>query len=390
MSRAGSKGRTESWVKALLVVSIVALTVAGLAAPAARAETTTTATGSTAATGAAPATTAATTGSSTAPAPGATGLGVTPAPSGWQALNPGILPPQIQVQEWPEYDTTSQETLVLVDLTVPDTVTLPFTFKYAVPKGARVTGFAMVAPGGAFDYNRPSPQFSSGGADYDLVTVTVPTYRQIHLEYYYDPGIPAQGAKSFPVVFVSPADTPSLVVTVQEPKRATGFNISPSGQPAGPDAEGFKYLTDSFTNVKDGDRIRVDVSYTKNDTDPSVTGATTSTKGRSASTTWFLALLIVLVVAVVALVAYRLFYKGSRPSGRGATGKGGSQQRRPSGASQKTGKQGPSGASRGDSPRGRPGAGAAVGGPDRFCTDCGTQLGKKDRFCPRCGHEREG
>lgn len=304
--------------------------------------------------------TAATSGG-TAAAPG--GAGVTSAPSDWQPLNPGITPAEILVQVWPEYDTTSTEVLVLVTLTVPDSVPLPFTFKYAVPQGAKVTGFAMVAPNGDFDYNRPNPQFSDGGADWDLVTVTVPTYREIHLEYYYSPGIAASGAKKFAVVFISPADAPKLTESVQQPLRSTAFVVDPPGVDGSPDAEGFSYKTETFANVKDGDRVRLDVSYTKSDTDPSKPAGGAATPGQTQSTRWFIILLIALVVVVAGLVIYRLFFrKGPKPSGRQ------SRPRQSGGAGQSSG---------------------AGSGPSRFCTQCGGKLTKRDRFCPECGNERE-
>ena len=320
--------------------------------------------------------TAAATGG-TAVAPG--GVGVTPAPPGWQPLNPGISPAEIFVQIWPEYDTSSTEVLVLVNLTVPDSVPLPFTFKYAVPKGARVTGFALVTPSGEFDYNRPNPQFSPGGADWDLVTVTVPTSRQIHLEYYYNPGMPASGVKKFNVDFISPADTLKLIEAVQQPLRSTAFSIDPPGVDGTPDAEGYNYKTVTFANVKDGDRARIEVSYTKSDSDPSKPAGGTATADQSQSSRWFIILLIVLVVVVVGLVVYRLFF-------RKAPKLSGSQSRpRQSGGARQSGGGGSGQSSGGGS--GQSGGGGS--GPSRFCTQCGGKLTKRDRFCPQCGSERE-
>lgn len=373
---AGFVVRRRMPLRVLLALGVVVALSAWTAVASAQ-ETTTTGVGIPLVTTVSPATT---TADATAAAPGGAvttpgGVGVTPAPSDWKPLNPGISPAEILVHIWPEYDTTSTEVLVLIDLTVPASVPLPFTFKYAVPKGARVTGFAMVAPDGNFDYNRPNPQFSSGGSDWDLVTVTVPTYRQIHLEYYFSPGIAASGAKKFAVVFISPADTPTLNEQVQQPKRSTGFSIDPPGADGSPDAEGFSYKTESFANVKDGDRIQVGVSYTKSDSDPSKPAGTTATPGQSQSTRLFLILLIVLVVVVVGLVVYRLFFrKGPKPSNRQSRG----QSR---GQSTGQGRPPQSGGA------GQSGTGGS--GPSRFCTNCGGKLTKRDRFCPQCGNERE-
>jgi flagellar basal body-associated protein FliL len=365
------------WMLLLALGSVAALSA--WTAVASAQETSTTGVGIPLVTTASPTTTAnatATASGTAAPTGGAAaapgGVGVTAAPSGWQPLNPGIIPAEILVQIWPEYDTTSTEVLVLVTLTVPDSVPLPFTFKYAVPKGARVTGFAMVAPNGNFDYNRPNPQFSSGGSDWDLVTVTVPTYRQIHLEYYFSPGIAASGAKKYAAVFISPADTPKLTEAVQQPLRSTAFSIDPPGVDSGADAEGFNYKTETFANVKDGDRVRVDVSYTKSDADPSKPAGATATPGQTQSTRWFIILLVVLVLVVAGLVVYRLFFqkKGRKPSG--------GQRRPPQGGQRRP----PESAGAGQSS-------AGGSGPSRFCTQCGAKLTKRDRFCPQCGNERE-
>ena len=197
--------------------------------------------------------------------------GITPATADWKPLNPGIAADDVLVQAWPEYDTTSQEVLVLVDVTLADSVALPITFALPVPKGARVTGFAQLTPDGTFDYNRPNPTFDETPAGYDLVTVTAPAYRQLHWEYYYTPpGMSASGRRDFPVVFICPADTQALTITIQQPTRSTGFSITPAGVTTPAGADGCAYTSNSFTNVNDGDQARIDVAYTKDDSRPSV------------------------------------------------------------------------------------------------------------------------
>lgn len=199
-----------------------------------------------------------------------TAHGITPAPADWKPLNPGIAADDVLVQAWPEYDI-AQEVLVLVDVTLADSVALPITLTLPVPKGARVTGFAQVAPDGTFDYDRPNPTFDETPAGYDSVTVTAPAYRQLHLEYYYaPPGIPASGARDFPVVFLSPVDTRALAITIQQPKRSTGFSATPAGVTTSAGADGYAYTSSSFTNVNGGDQARIDVAYTKDDSRPSV------------------------------------------------------------------------------------------------------------------------
>jgi hypothetical protein len=382
--RTSSQGRRITRMRgAVLGLAVLLWLSVPLGVALAQETTTTSSTGQGVASGASETTAAAGSAEATGTA-GSAQPGVAAGPQEFATLNPGVTLGEQIVTVLPEYDTTSTEILVFVDLTLPDTVMLPATFKFVVPGNARVTGFAQVTEQGGYDYNRPNPQFEAV-AGYTVVTVVVPTYRKIHLEYYYNPGpgMPAQGAKDYPVTYTVSADTSTLYVYSQEPKRAEGFTVEPEAALGSPAADGYRYAQKIYSGLKSGDQATVQVSYTKNDADTSETPAGGQTEQQQQGASWLLWVVIAVVLIVVAFVGYRVFF-----AGRGSAGGGG---RKPQGGQAKQRGRGAGGgkpASAGA--RGKSeGSDAPRGAPAKFCTQCGARLSKKDRFCPECGHERE-
>ena len=54
----------------------------------------------------------------------------------------------MSVRIWPEYDVRA--VLVLMNFSLPADVTLPATFKFAVPAGAQIAGIGEIDPTGQF------------------------------------------------------------------------------------------------------------------------------------------------------------------------------------------------------------------------------------------------
>lgn len=282
-----------------------------------------------------------------------------PAPEGYEPLNPGLTLPEMQVQVWPEYDTG--DVLVLLDVFLPETTTFPFTFSYYVPKGARNTGIAEINEAGEFVYSM-TPDLTPG-EQMDSVTLEVPKYNQLRLEYYYDPGVSATGTRSFPVEIWLPADVANLSVSFRQPLRSTGFAVEPALSQSGTDSEGFNYVGESFSGVEAGARISADVTYAKEDADPSVgeQDAGPGGDGSGGGVNYFLWAAIAIAVGVLAVAGYQLGVRRASSASSPGSGSG------------KTGRSG----------------GSAGGGPARFCTECGTKLSKRDRFCSECGAPRD-
>lgn len=367
---------------ATLVVAVCVFL--GLGAGASSAETTTTAGDTTATTaGDATATTAtpAETGTTVGAGASSAAEGITPAPADFEAPNPGLLAAQMGIQFWPEYD--SSDVLVLLDVTLPATTVFPYEFSFYVPKGARLAGVAEIDENGNFDYTLGTPLITTGEL-MDTVTVTVPSRTVLRLEYYYDPGVGAPGAKSYTLAFQSPADVGELSVGVQQPLGSTGFSAGSSLPQTSSDSQGFTYNFGSFSGVKAGDLLQIPVSYTRSDPDPSFApGDTSADPEQQRNSNYLLWLLLVLVLAIGGIVAYRLFFRSEPAPARARSGSG-AGGRKPGGGQRSGGRKAtPSGGAKASV------ADASGGGPVRFCTQCGGKLGKKDRFCPQCGSERE-
>ncbi len=372
--------RAVPYLAILVAASLILLAIVAVR-PAAAEETTTTS--ATTGDSTAPATTASTVGTtgetSSAVGEAAGGLGVTPAPEGYEPVNPGLVATQLGVQFWPEYD--SDDVLVLVDVTLPATTVFPYTFSFYIPKGARLAGLAEITETGGFDYTLGAP-VQTPGEVMDLVTVTVPKRPVLRLEYYYDPGIGAPGQKSFPVVFQAPADAGSLSFGVQQPLGASAFASDPDLSQSSTDSQGLTYFFGDFPAIKAGEMVAVQVSYTKTSADPSFSsGSSTSDPAQTTNSNLLLLMLAGIVLVVAGMVAYRLFgRREAAPAGKGTAaraGKGGTKEASRSDRQAGTRASGSQGSS-GD-----------AGGPARFCTECGGRLQKKDRFCPACGHPRE-
>jgi hypothetical protein len=357
---------------ALPLVLLVTLMLVLSAAVPALAETATTGTDTTAA---GVETTAAPEGA----APETTGAVVPRAPEAEQ-LNPGVSFDRVGVQVWPEYD--EPDILVMVDVLLPEDATFPFTFRFAVPKGARVTGVAEVRADGSFDYSRPAPQFDYSSPDRDVVTVVVPKLRDVRLEYYYDPGLNLQGQRDFGFTYELPGDAKQASLSIQQPLRASGFAVQPPLSQSSSDQQGFSYVGESFEGLEGGDRLQAQVSYSRDTAEPSKPAGSTGAPASGASSSYLLLLLAIVIVGVGGFAAYRMWLRP--PPATYSRGGG----RRPAAKTARA----PQNRARGSKPAANSraaGKTGAAGGPSRFCTSCGSQLTKKDRFCPQCGEPRE-
>jgi len=360
--------------------------------------------------GVTPTTTGGTTTPTTTPATSAaptTAQGVRAATT---PLNPGLRFTQGTVQFLPEYD--SADVLVIIDYQLVPGAKTPFTFQFRVPANARMTGYALVDTNGSFDYSRPAPTVVQGD-EWDVVSVAVPKNKPVHIEYYYDPGLVLSGQRGFPVVFDPPAAIDQLTLQVQEPRRATGFAVSPGFAQTTQGSDGFAFREESRTGVQPGQPIAAQVAYGKPDANPSLPPAsgtggansagTTAASGGSGGSGYLLWVLLAVAAAVAGIVAYRMPSRrpaiATSPSARTAgRARSAVPPQRPAR---------PSATSRGSTlppwtPASAAGSGRVAsiprsphdleieGGPQRFCTQCGDTFAPTDRFCSQCGEAREG
>jgi N-acetylneuraminic acid mutarotase len=191
-------------------------------------------------------------------------------PDGQPPLNGGWKTDRIDIRVMPEYD--EKAVLVIVRFSLPASVSLPATLEFPVPAGAQITGIGEVDPNGDFKYNYPDslPPIKHGSY-WDVATIVVKDYRDLQVDYYYDPGLPqGAGQRSFPLLAQMPMDSDELVLHVQEPIRAVDFQVEPGMLNSGEADDGFTYFAASCSDVKAGATLGHVVSYYKPDGLPSI------------------------------------------------------------------------------------------------------------------------
>ena len=173
----------------------------------------------------------------------------------------------------------------------------------------------------------------------------VPRASNFVVEYYAP--ISSQPDRSIPFEFHSLYPVSNMQVIVQEPKRSTNFKVSPEGT-VGSDSEGFKVHTYNIPTVTPDKPLLYNITYTKNDTNPSKGGASSNTT-----------LILIVIAAIVVLGVFLFFLPQIRANSRRT---GSRSQRR---QAERTARKDQ--------------------GKSKFCRDCGKPVKDNDRFCPSCG-----
>ena len=168
---------------------------------------------------------------------------------------------------------------------------------------------------------------------------------------YYTP-IQGQPDRIIPFDFRTLYPVSNMRIIIQEPRRSTNFKVTPEGT-VGSDQEGFKAHIYNIPSVNPGQPLLYDISYTKQDTRPSVDGAGGIDGGTQSNNT----LILIVIVVIVILGAVFFFLPQFRVNSQRSR----SQRRQADRAASKS------------------------RGKNKFCRDCGTPVKDIDRFCPSCG-----
>ena len=180
---------------------------------------------------------------------------------------------------------------------------------------------------------------------------------------------------------------------VQEPRASTNYSVVGEGESGVIAEEGFGSLpahTFSYQNVDPEEVLAFEVSYTKEDLDPSIlptTDQAAATVGDGGT-----GLAIGITVGVLVLLGGGAFwlYRG-RAEGRGplrAPQTRAARRARAKAVQDRRRRREPVGSPPRDRGRRRQGNGGQGDGgvrPDRFCRQCGGPLPPSSRFCPGCG-----
>jgi zinc-ribbon domain len=254
----------------------------------------------------------------------------------------------MSVDIWPEYD--DPRVLVIYRGTLAPGLTTPRDFSFLVPTGAEIH------MAGAVDETRGHVhalfETKDRGDGLTEVSYSLPN-PNFYMEFYYDP-LGDTPERDFTYRLVSPFPIDQLMVSVQEPRRAEGFAMTPAtNQIVRDDAEGLSYHVVGFSDVAAGEAQTVSVSYRKGDREPSVV-AEDGAGAQGADSRAMRSILIFSAILLVGVVGYGVFVTLQK---RDAEADGGLSD--------------------------------AFADPItdvNFCSQCGEEVAPTDRFCGICGH----
>lgn len=268
-------------------------------------------------------------------------------------------PPRIKslkISVWPEYD--DPRILVMYEGELGDGVPVPQGVKFLAPSGSEITQVCAIQK----PRNEHLCQVYQAREEegYLAISYTLPM-PNFFLEYFYD-GLGGQPERAFRYQFRASHPIDKLEIEVQQPLRSSGFNLSPAYSNVSSESQGFKYYHYYFDKVTAGQVITLNASYTKSDSQPSVSK---KQPGRPESAN---ALVLVGVAAAALLggVGWFAFSRRRAVPQRPAVP---TLAKKPKGPSQRP-----------PTPGYKPEMGRAF-----FCSHCGLPLEESPNFCPRCG-----
>ncbi len=274
---------------------------------------------------------------------------------------------QVSVSLMPEYD--DPRVLVMYTGEVTQGTSLPVQIKFRVPSKVAMTATCSIYPNGKHS-NEPYDLKEDDG--YATVTYRL-TEPKFHVEFYAK-APEGQTDKSFSYDFQSFFPIDNLEFGIQQPLRATNFNVTPAAQPAGTDSEGFQFYHLTYSDVKPDDKpVQLKVSYTKTDPNPSKAKGQSGTGGSKNDD--YKPLLVLIGVMMAGAIGYFAFSSYRRRRLAPAYSRPATRAARREMAMAAVGGSG-----------GIPKSVSTSGGRG-FCSNCGASLDKDDRFCPSCGRK---
>ncbi|MBI5682601.1 MAG: LPXTG cell wall anchor domain-containing protein [Deltaproteobacteria bacterium] len=177
---------------------------------------------------------------------------------------------RMRVSIWPEYDDPG--VLVIYDGRFKDDTSFPAEAVFYIPKGASISDACSLSPKGQH-FCQLKKKKNAG--DVDEVRLKLP-FPNFYLSFHVNPfkeeakgkGQRAKGRKAFDYIVKTTHAIDKLEVDIQKPLRAEDFKITPqSTEKRG--FKGFEHYDYVYENVQEGQEIKFNVSYAKNDSQPS-------------------------------------------------------------------------------------------------------------------------
>ena len=291
--------------------------------------------------------------------------------------NTGFSEPVIQnflISVWPEYDHPGVLVIFNGEINEAD---LPLEVSYPIPEQSR---FALVAGSTDTTANRMIPLPIEEGSSGKQITFTVvqPTF---HVEFYYNPFASGNAHRHYSYDFVSNLPIDSLVVDLQEPLAAQGFESEVPIDHQLQDSHGIKYYRKHYHQVSAGDTVYIEAHY--ENPEGTMTnemlqsqmgggsgmgqqgGATSESESGNFGSFWIILVVVVIILGVLYLVTQ---YSGGKQTPREQTAAMPEQ--------------------------GEPGASKVIEKttPDqhdtKYCIHCGKPIPQKAKFCTQCGQSQ--
>lgn len=279
---------------------------------------------------------------------------------------------ELQIAFWPEYDRSAM--LVIYRGTLAPEVTLPASLTFSIP--------AKYGPPMAVAYTDAQGRLLNleftTAASGEMMTIRFNAPTANFQFEYYDTGLDVSastrrynfaGAAAYPIQ--------TLVLQVQQPLGAGGLTAAPALGQATVGTDGLTYLSAVRADVPAGDAITLDLTYTKNDSEltissqPPAVSTTVSPSTVSAVQPVSPALVASVIVGIVgiALVGAGLAWVARSRREVAASPIVPRQPHRP----------------KGHPPRPKEVKPSASSAPAAFCHECGNHLQPDDVFCRSCG-----
>ncbi len=250
----------------------------------------------------------------------------------------------------PEYDDPRLLVMMQGKITGVDA---PALVRFLVPRDAEMYSAGSKDAQDKYSGGPPDRKPSQiPGWDEISYTLKTDTFRV----EYYDPVISSKPDKNISYDFRSLYPISDLTVIVQEPKKSTNFTVTPGGR-SFKDGEGFSAYSYNYSNQGIDKPLHFDISYTRTDTNPSLSSPSPNAKGAGSSVSGLTVGLIVGVIMAGLLVWILRSKKKAVPAAKYSSRAG--QTRAAKRRNQR----------------------------NRFCGKCGEPVEGSPQFCPHCGNK---
>jgi hypothetical protein len=285
----------------------------------------------------------------------------------------------LAVDIWPDYDRPS--VLVLLTGILPADAALPATVTLPLPEDADLTAVARI---GADDNLFADITFNESVPGEVTLTTPDPRFR---IEYYMPYDLAGE-ERTFTFEWQADLTVTQLLVSIQQPVATAEMTTDPAVFSVTPRQDGFQYHNFSPQEIAAGERLSLDVSYSRSVSQlsaellqPETTAETTTSNQPSetapgTSLNWPMILLASGGVAVLAVGAWMMFGERIRSARQNG-------ERTPIARKASPAKPRPT-------PAPAPKVEMETSEPQtptfaQFCHQCGQKSDPNDRFCRSCG-----